>query len=379
MADSSTGGLLSGVGSALSGATDLAKFVLGSNSTTTTSGSGTGTTNANNSASTQVQSETDTVSGTQSTSHTYQDILTGSETTSHNVSSNVIANTADPGVIASLKALAQTAIDNSNDPSKTTGLLSNILQQAGDAMTAIFGQQKQAGVYNSSATAALNNDVISRAAATAAQAVLGYQTTEQGIASDALSKLLAATSVQTQTGEQTGYSSTKGEQITDSTTNMGSLTQTQVKDSANTYTQGASSGTSSNTSQQTSQQSSGGLSIVCTWMMKHELLSRRKYYLSMVDFIKKPWYVHRGYLVVAAAMIRELERDSNSFVSRLILAVFRARTDYICALSGEKGCKKSFLGWGARALVATLCTPSSLYFWCQHVANKLESGAWKKV
>src|ERR1700749_1731928 len=129
---------MSGIGSALTGATQLAQYVIGMNSSTNsnTNGSGTSSSDVNTSVSDDTSSDTKTNTASASTTHSETD------------TSNVVQNSTDPGVISMLRNLASTAFSNSTDPSKTTGLLSGIIQQAGDAMTSIFGAQRNSGLYN---------------------------------------------------------------------------------------------------------------------------------------------------------------------------------------------------------------------------------------
>jgi hypothetical protein len=325
---------VSGIGAIAGAAVDLAKFVIGQHTDATIQGTGKTAFSNQTDTATSAHSETD------NTSTTNTDVQTSGST----------INSADPGVIASLKALAQQAISNSNDPSKTTGLISGILQTAGDAMTQIFGQQKQAGIFNSASAASQNNDILSRASAQAASAVLGYQTQEQTIGSDALKSLLSATATQT----------TKGDTLTNSTT-----TSKAVSDASSTASV-ANFGSTAQESQQKST-SSTKMSIVCTWMFRNKLLGARRYATSVADFEKKPWYIISGYLTFSRPLVAELERDSTSFFSRQILTIFSWRTEQVCAAHGLKGCKKSVRGWLARSLVASLCFLPCLYFWSIHI------------
>lgn len=251
---------------------------------------------------------------------------------------------ADPGVIAMLKQLASTALSNSEDPSKTTGLLTGILQQAGDAIGSIFGKQSQAGIYNSSSTNIQNNDILSRAGADAAQAILGYQTTEQGVANTALSQLLQATATST--------------------------VQTDAQTSGSSQTTGTSTVKSQNTGTVANQQSSG-MSIVCTWMFKRGLLDRQEYLISTMDFGKKPIHHIYGYIAAILPIMWLLKKYPNSYFAKIIVKLFQARTEYICSMYYLKGCEKKVSGFLARLLIASWCFPVAFIFYFLFLYGKL--------
>lgn len=266
-------------------------------------------------------------------------------------------STADPGAIAMLRALATTAIGNSENPDATTGLLKGILQTAGDAMTKVFGQQSQAGLYNSSATAAQNNDILSRAGADAASAILGYKTNEQSIASGALDSILKATG---QTTTNT-YSDTASADNTGQITSAVAGTISDNKQNSSNVTVGESATQSSSKTQQK------GLlnSVVCTWMFKHGFLSRQRYFVVITDFRTKPLHHQLGYIYTVAPLVRELNRDRTSLISRAVLWLFTHRTEYVCALHELPGCSRTWKGLISRAIVAAACTPLGL----KHMAD----------
>lgn len=337
-----------GIGGVATAAVNLTEYILGSQTKT----SGSGTTVTDQHANTTVTSMSDTA--TNSTTNTATSGETDTKT------NNTVTNSADPGVIAMLKQLASTAIANSTDSAKTTGLLSGILQTAGDAMTAVFGQQKQAGVYNSSATTSQTNDILSRAGALAAQAILGYQTTEQQLAGSIGKNLLDATGTQTTIGDV----DTKTNSLSSTVAN----TNTHTSDTATTAVTGGS--TSNNVSSSTSKTSSG-ISVVCTWMWQNKLLGTKRYYVSSDDLDRKPSYIRNGYLVSARPLIFILKRDHTTRISRGIIAIFSARTEYVCASRGLKGCKKTKFGAFSRALIATYITPVSLFFYFHYLLRLL--------
>lgn len=356
-------------------AVGLAEYVIGTQTNTSTSG--TGTSNINTNSYTDVvgtsSSDTKTLTGTATTNVT--DTTTGSETDTNSSTSDshTVQNSTDPGVVAMLRSLAQSAINNSTDPSKTTGILSGIIQQAGDAMTSIFGAVRNSGLYNSASGLSQTNDVLSRAGADAASAILGYQTGQQNIADTALNQLGGFLSSITTTDN----SSTSGKSVTSGFTNTtsataqatGSDTSTNTVQELGTHVVGQTINTSQ--SQQQSSQSKG-MSVVCTWMHRNSLLSTRKYAIATDDLGRMPWYVRKGYFTFAGPLVSILEKDHTNRISRAIISLFTARTNQICALRDKRGgCKKSLYGAFARLVIASLCFPFCLFFLLIHMKNFL--------
>ena len=69
------------------------------------------------------------------------------------------------------------------------------------------------------------------------------------------------------------------------------------------------------------------------------------------------------YRAVAAPLYSYLERtEGKGVISVLIIELFRARTEYVCALAKVKGCKLTAWGWIARALVASICFFPALWY-----------------
>jgi hypothetical protein len=201
-------------------------------------------------------------------------------------------------------------------------------------MTTVFGNQSQAGIYNSASAATQNQNITARAAADAAQAILGYQTTEQGIADTATQQL--------------------GSLLSGTTTN----TEVKNSDTATTAVQGSSSATivgSSSSSQ------SSGLSVICTFMFRHHLLDKYRYRLVSHDLMMKPSYEIKGYLTTVAPLVRMVERNHFSLPARMVCKLFAARTEYVCACYNAAGCKKKVAGRLALAIVWCACAPASLY------------------
>jgi len=284
-----------------------------------------------------------TNSSSNSSSSVISNVNTTSSDNTTTSSDTTVSNSADPAVIAMLKQLANTAIANSTDQSKTQGLLTGILQQAGDAMKVVFGNQAQAGVYNSSAATSQNNDIYSRAAADAASAILGYQTQQEQIASGIGNSLLAATATQ----------ETKNNTVSNQTFSSAASTDTQSNAQA-TATQSSKSSTSG--------------SIICTWMYQTGKLSLYKYAKAGKQFNALPWYMQEGYRAVARPVLEYIKANPNSRVARGVLNLFGARTSYVCG-------NRSIKNFGAKALIATICTPTSIYYWLHHITATDLAGA----
>lgn len=327
-------------GAAITAASGLASKLLGGDQSTSSSGT-------TETAAGQTVADATTSNSLDVTSNSN---ASWTNTASGTNTSSTTSASADPGVIATLKALASTAIGNSTDPSKTTGILSGFLQSAGDAIGAIFGQQSQAGIYNSASTKVESNDVLSRASADAASAVLGYKTSQEQIAASALGQLLQATATTKSNTQTNQASSVASGSVTDTT--VGS---TKAATDTNIQVAGTKGGTISNSDTQT------GISVVCTWMYRNGMLDRKKYVLVSRDFAAKPSYIIQGYLTTVHPLLKKVQKKETSLVSKATLAVFRARTDYIC---GEK----YFGGWCARAIVAIGCAPASLYFFLKEAS-----------
>ena len=240
---------------------------------------------------------------------------TASQTAGESVSS------ADPAILAMMKSLAGTAIDNANNAGKIdNGIISSFLKQATDAMTQVFGQQNQSGIYSGATAQVINNDTMARASADAVAAINTYQTGQQGVATNALQDLLTATATQTSTGSASGQTSS------DSTSNTKSTSKTKA-------------------------------SLICTWMFKNGLLPREQYIAVTRDFKKRGWKVQTAYVQFATPLVIELNRDRTSLLSRATLALFTSRTQWVCARAGVAGLEMKISGQLARAAVWSLVLP----------------------
>ncbi len=327
----------------------------------TQTGSATRGTNQTQTAAGSTADQTDTASSNTSTNTdtAIQQIIQGLTVTSNN-SATTTQNVANPQYLNQLQNLASQAISNSNDPTKTTGLITGILQTAGDTIGGIFGTQQQSGMYNSASAATQVGNTEARAAADAASAVLGYQTSEQSIAQGALGTLIQATmGTATNSGSNTTVASNQATN-TNTQNDVTSATNNTQTDSSIALSQGNSVNTTNQLGTQSSSTSPN--TIVCTWMMKHRRMTRRAHAAVHAEYIKEKQWKIDGYLTAAALLVKELERDHTSLFSRFILWTFHHRTEYVCALKGETWAKKTVSGWTCRTLVAIFCTPTSLYF-----------------
>lgn len=296
----------------------------------------------------------------------FTDTTTGSTGTTKTSGTSKTVGSADADVIATMKGLVNTAIYNSTDEEKTRGLITGILQNAGDAMKGIFGKQTQAGIYNSSATASMNNDIMSRAAADAAGAVLGYRVSQQNIAATVLDSLAKATATsETNTSTQTDTMNTSRTSGTQRTVGKESTFQqtNAVQDNRVAYDNDQDLRSFSIGGGNTKGRSGGLVSVICTWMYANGQMSTRRYAAVTADFVKKPFYQQKAYRAVAAPLYSYLERtEGKGVISALIIELFRARTEYVCALAKVKGCKLTAWGWIARALVTSICFLPALWY-----------------
>lgn len=117
--------------------------------------------------------------------------------TSSSSGSTTTTKNADPGTLAALLGVAQNASDNAQNPDITKGIVDNIFSQSAEAFAPTQGLAASSGLYNSSTLQLLSNDARARATAQASAAVLNFQTTQQQIASGALSNILGATGTTT--------------------------------------------------------------------------------------------------------------------------------------------------------------------------------------
>lgn len=326
------------IGSALEGATQLMQYVIGMNTQTNTSGTSSSSSSLN--ATTQASSNTLTT--------TNQDVNTASNSSTNTSQTTTSQNTTDPGVVASMKALAQQAITNSTNPAATTGLMTSFIQNATDAMTAVFGTAKQAGVYNSSAANVQNNDILSRATADAAQAVLNYQTSEQGIADTTLNQLGQLLSGNTTTTDTASNTSSDVNQQTTGAVDVQDTATTTVNEQG------------SNTAQQQSTSSThSGMSLICTWMVENSAsptISFREYALIDVAFRQMSDIRKSSYMYWSWPIVRYLRATKGrSWFGRLIIWLFTHRTKYVIACRWKReGYKKTWCGRLATGVVATI-------------------------
>jgi hypothetical protein len=315
-------------------AVQLMQYVIGTN--TTTSSNNTTATSSNLNATTNVTSNDVT--------STNSDVNTASNSSTNTSQTTTSQNTTDPGVVASMKSLAQAAITNSTNPAATQGLMTSFIQNATDAMTAVFGTAQQAGVYNSSSANVQNNDILSRATADAAQAVLNYQTSEQGIADTTLNQLGQLLSGNTTTTNTASNTSSDVNQQTASTTDENDSATTSVNEvGSSTSKQAASS--SSNT----------GMSVICTWMYENNRMQMRDYIFSFdYDFKRLSILRASSYVYGAKPLVRHLEKTrGTSWFSLLIMWLMTQRTKYVLSFFPHLRYKRTWKGRFASWIVTS--------------------------
>lgn len=110
---------------------------------------------------------------------------------------------ADPGTLAALLGIAGNAANNAQNPDITNQIVQNIFRQSAEAFAPTVGTAASTGLYNTSTLGLLSDDARARAVAQSAQAVLGFQTSQQQIASGALTSVLGATGSTTTTTDLT--------------------------------------------------------------------------------------------------------------------------------------------------------------------------------
>jgi hypothetical protein len=271
---------------------------------------------------------TTTNGDTASNTHSVATVNVDDSTTTTTSGSTSTTNSVDPGVLAMLKQLAGTAISNSTDPSKTQGIITGFIQQAGDAISQIYGAQKQAGIYNSSSAASQSGDIVSRATADAASAILNYTTGQQNIAQNALQTLSQDTLNQVVNSNSS------------QTVNMKGVT-TNTLDSSSTGTSHSKSSTSS--------------SIVCTHLYNQGRISRQEYWDTTKDFLTYPQYLKEAYWMTASPVVVYMKKHPYSALTFIATKLFVARTKY---LSGPK----TLSGFLARYFIAACCIPAGLKY-----------------
>jgi hypothetical protein len=106
---------------------------------------------------------------------------------------------ADPGTLAALLGIASNASANAQNPDITNQIVQNIFRQSAEAFAPTLGTAASTGLYNTSTLGLLSNDARARATAQAASSVLNFQTSQQQIASGALTNVLNATGSSTTT------------------------------------------------------------------------------------------------------------------------------------------------------------------------------------
>lgn len=109
--------------------------------------------------------------------------------------------TSDPGAISNLQNIINSANASADDENVTDAMVNNIMRNAAIQFAPTLGEEKQAGLYNSSTTQLLADQSKANASGAAAKAVLDFKTQQRGIAAQAAGSLAQATQTKTtQTG-----------------------------------------------------------------------------------------------------------------------------------------------------------------------------------
>lgn len=324
----------------------------GSTSTIGTSGSKTNsntsiTNTINNLVKQLQQSATSTKSNTDSSSAgTTDQSNTGTSTstsTGTTASTGTSTTASDAGSIALSKGVAAQALSNSEDATKTTGLVDNIIKQAAIAFAPTRVATNNSGSYNSTSTEMLADNARALATGQAAGAVLNYQTAQQQIANSAAGDLLNATKTTSNSGESTTAGTTVGGSTSDTTgsntqnTSGSTNTVSDTNQSTNTDTSARintitkllqnifSNNQSSTDSSSTTEKAGVSITIICTTLAIQEKLDKKSWVAQMRRFQNYPEYGKQGYYIWARPCVRELQRHPESVKSSLITKLFLAR------------------------------------------------------
>lgn len=94
-----------------------------------------------------------------------------------------------PEIQQLLQSIIGTATTNANDPTKTNGIVQDILTKTGISLAPQIKAGASSGLYNSETTSLLAQRATADATAAASKATLDYQTAQQGIAANTAAQL----------------------------------------------------------------------------------------------------------------------------------------------------------------------------------------------
>ena len=92
-------------------------------------------------------------------------------------------------------------------------------------------------------------------------------------------------------------------------------------------------------------------------MFKNGLLPRDQYIAVTREFKKMDWRRRLAYTQFASILIRELDRNKTSLVSKATMALFTSRTRMVCAKAGVAGLEEKLSGHLAAWTVLFLVSP----------------------
>lgn len=297
---------------------------------TDTSGNSTLDANTNsdtaNVAGSILKGATDTSQSQVSDTSTTQNQTTAQKTAQSTTGTQSTTASASDAALKAITSNIGLAQSNATDSSKTTDLVSNILTQAAMTFAPTKTLATAAGVYNSPTLSMLSSFAQGSATAQSANAVLSYETAQQGLAEGASSDLAKATATTVAANSSTGDStSTQVSQL------LSSVMQSLFGNTAQNTSQNlltANQGTSTGHQDQTttsSQQGSSGISIVCTELMKQGKLDKKLWVENSRKFQKYSKLSKDSYYFWARPAVKYLQEHSDSKLSRALGSVMLAR------------------------------------------------------
>jgi hypothetical protein len=224
-----------------------------------------------------------------------QNSTTNSNQTQTVTGTNTQTGTANPLLQNLLTAFSKTATGNAEDNSVTNNLVQNIFRQAKIAFAPVSQQANSSGIYGGSTLFDLGANAQAAAVGQAAQAVLGYKTTEQQLATSDITSLLPYTSTSVTTPNIT----------------------TKAAGTSTTQAQG----------------NAGGVlgSVICTALMRDGIIDRKDWYDSVVKFRQGWQWGIPGYYLFAIPVTCWLVKRENRKTLRywLIARIFKKRTQFV--------------------------------------------------
>lgn len=286
---------------------------------------------------------------------------TGTLQTTKSGGTTTTVGTADQGAINTAKGIASTALRDSTDQSKVSGLIDSTLGKAAIAFApTLAAGTSGSGLYNSSTVDLLSGYAKGQAVADAAGQVLNYQQGEQQIAAGANASVLEATKGSTANTNNvtTGASNTTNQQSSDTT----SLDVQKVTDLIKQF-QGVKSSTQDKTSNTTNSEvdnkskndssgDSGGifssLSLVCAEMLRQDKMELRLWVMINRHFIDTVGPNGKeGYWAWAGPVAYFARRNPKHWFTEAMFWLTEERACYVAAkyLGKTPKYKITWKGW----------------------------------